>query len=293
MPRIAIKELVLLQETECFLVKTRRYQQLEVSPHFHAEYELNILSNAAGCKRVIGHHPGEVTGNQMVLIGPGLHHSWEHHHCRSAAITETTLHFQAHLFSEKFVQRNQMKNIKLLLTSAAKGICFPEETIAKIVPLLHSLRTSTGFESFLMLMRILDILSLAPATLLSPPGTRQPTLHLPDNRIERVLNYLYRHFSSPISLKEAAGIACMTAVSFSRFFKQRTRRTFVECLNEIRIDYASRMLAETTNSIAEIAFSSGFNNISNFNRIFKLRKNLTPKQYREVFAVERVYKMCS
>jgi transcriptional regulator GlxA family with amidase domain len=90
-----------------------------------------------------------------------------------------------------------------------------------------------------------------------------------------------------------AGIANMTEVSFSRFFKQRTGRTFVECVNEIRICHASRMLANTTNSIAEIAFSAGFNNISNFNRIFKSKKNLTPTQYREVFAVNNLYKMCS
>jgi AraC-like DNA-binding protein len=255
---------------------------------------LHILENATGAEREIGHHRGKVTGSQMVLIGPGLQHGWQHQDCRSTGITETTLHIHAHLFSDKFLQRNQMKGIKLLLTNAGRGVCFPGETIAAIVPLLHSLRaTTTGFESFLVLMRILDILSQAPATVLSSPGTRPSVLHFPDNRMERVLDYVNQHFNDPITLKEAAGMAGMTAVSFSRYFKQRTGRTFMECLKEIRIGYASRMLAETTNSIAEIAFSSGFHNISNFNRIFRLLKNLTPKQYREVFSAERVYKMCS
>jgi AraC-like DNA-binding protein len=293
MQRFAIKELVLLQENECFSVKTSELRLPEIPPHFHSEYELNILENAAGARRIVGQHLGEIAGREMILIGPGLTHSWQKHHCQSDKVVETTLHIHAHLFSEEFMQRNQMKTIKVLLANAAKGVCFPEKIIVEVLPLLDALKRTAGFESLLLLMRVLHILSVEPAATLLSSGIRQSTFHLPDTRVERVLNYFHQHFSSPISLKEASRIANMTEVSFSRFFKQRTGRTFVECLNEIRIDYACRTLAETTNSIAEIAFSSGFNNISHFNRIFKYKKNLTPKQYREVFAVENVYKMCS
>lgn len=290
MPRTVIKELVLLQETECFSVKTRQLQETPL--HFHSEYELNIPEETGRADRLIGQYSGQAAGNRMVLLGPGLHHGWQQYDC-STPITETTLHFQAHLFNEKFLQRNPMKNIRQLLSNAGRGLSFPEETTATILPLLHQLKKSTGFESFLILMQVLDLLSQAPATVLSPQAIRPAVPHFADNRMERVLDYLNQHFSSVISLKEAAGVAGMTAVSFSRFFRQRTGRTFMECLMEIRIGHASRMLTETTNSIAEVAFSSGFNNISNFNRLFRLRKNLTPKQYREVFSAERVYKMCS
>ena len=78
-------------------------------------------------------------------------------------------------------------------------------------------------------------------------------------------------------------IALMTDVSFSRFFKRRTGKTFVDSLNEIRLGHASRMLIETSHGIAEVAYKCGFNNMSNFNRIFKKKKNCTPKEFRETY----------
>ncbi|MBS1654603.1 MAG: helix-turn-helix transcriptional regulator, partial [Bacteroidetes bacterium] len=81
-------------------------------------------------------------------------------------------------------------------------------------------------------------------------------------------------------LNEAARLASMTEVAFSRFFKLRTGKTFVDTLNEIRLGHASRMLIETTQSVTEVAYKCGFNNMSNFNRIFKKKKDCTPKEFR-------------
>jgi transcriptional regulator GlxA family with amidase domain len=81
----------------------------------------------------------------------------------------------------------------------------------------------------------------------------------------------------------------MTEVSFSRFIKQRTGNTFIDTMNEIRLGNASRMLIESNDSIADIAVKCGFNNISNFNRVFKFRKHCTPKEFRENFSGTRVF----
>jgi AraC-like DNA-binding protein len=75
----------------------------------------------------------------------------------------------------------------------------------------------------------------------------------------------------------------MSEVAFSRFFKARTGKTFVDTLNEIRLGHASRMLIDTTQSVSEIAYRCGFNNMSNFNRIFKKKKHCTPKEFREEY----------
>ncbi|MCY1559897.1 HTH-type transcriptional activator RhaS [compost metagenome] len=81
----------------------------------------------------------------------------------------------------------------------------------------------------------------------------------------------------------------MQEVSFSRFIKKRTGKTFIDILNEIRLGHASRMLIDTTNTVFEIAYNCGFNNISNFNRVFKKKKNTTPKSFRENFSGTRVF----
>jgi AraC-like DNA-binding protein len=81
----------------------------------------------------------------------------------------------------------------------------------------------------------------------------------------------------------------MSPVSFNRFIKKRTGKTFVEYVNDTRIGFASRWLIEEKLSIAEIAYKCGFNNIANFNRIFKKSKKCTPSHYREEFSgIKRV-----
>ena len=91
------------------------------------------------------------------------------------------------------------------------------------------------------------------------------------------------NYDRSVSLSEVARLVNMTEVSFSRFIKKRTGNTFIDTLNDIRLGHASKKLIDTTHSISEISYNCGFNNISNFNRIFKKKKGCTPKEFRESF----------
>jgi len=290
---VGLKEFVLLPESDCFALKSRTLSQLDIPLHYHSEYELNLLENGCGGRRIVSHHFEETTDAELVLIGPDLKHGWQGYRCRSQDVTETCLHFHSNLFSKDFLRRHPVKNIQTLLSYASKGLCFTHDTVEEIAPLLKSLNTKSGFESLLLFLQIVHILSISPMVTILPVEAKKETTRWHEDRVEKVLDYVRLNFADPISLKQVAGIANMTEVSFSRFFKQRTGKTFVECVNEIRIDHASKMLADTTNNVAEIAFSTGFNNISNFNRIFKTKKNLTPTQFREVFSANNLYRMCS
>jgi transcriptional regulator GlxA family with amidase domain len=97
------------------------------------------------------------------------------------------------------------------------------------------------------------------------------------------MNYLNKNFEKNISLSEAAKLVNMNEVAFSRFFRARTGQTFIDTLTDIRVGHASRMLIETTQTVNEIAYKCGFNNISNFNRIFKKKKDNTPKEFRKAY----------
>jgi AraC-like DNA-binding protein len=55
-------------------------------------------------------------------------------------------------------------------------------------------------------------------------------------------------------------------------------------LLEVRLGNASRLLIDTTQSVAEVAYNCGFNNISNFNRLFRKKKSCTPKEFRENYS---------
>jgi YesN/AraC family two-component response regulator len=100
---------------------------------------------------------------------------------------------------------------------------------------------------------------------------------------------MQQHFDKDIGLNELAKHVNMTAVSLSRFIKKRTGKTFIDSLNEIRIGHASRMLIDTTHSVSEICYQCGFMNLSNFNRIFKKKKGITPSEFRKNFAGTRTF----
>ena len=97
------------------------------------------------------------------------------------------------------------------------------------------------------------------------------------------MKYLHSNFDKNITLAEVSKMASMSEAAFSRFFKIRTGKNFVDTLNEIRIGHASKLLIETTQSINEIAYKCGFNNMSNFNRIFRKKKDCTPREFKEAY----------
>ncbi|MEO6631182.1 MAG: AraC family transcriptional regulator, partial [Mucilaginibacter sp.] len=105
----------------------------------------------------------------------------------------------------------------------------------------------------------------------------------------KVFEFLYDNYDKPVALAEAAKIANMPTVSFSRFFKKRTGKSFIDTINEIRLGHASRMLVDTNYTIALIAYKCGFNNISNFNRAFKRKKQCVPREFRETYTSGKVF----
>jgi transcriptional regulator GlxA family with amidase domain len=114
-------------------------------------------------------------------------------------------------------------------------------------------------------------------------------LNYNSRRIDKAFEFMNANFHKPVTLKDISKLVSMTEVSFSRFIRKRTGNTFIDSLNEIRLGHATRMLIETTHSIGEISYNCGFNNISNFNRFFKKKKQCTPKEFRESFSGTRVF----
>ena len=124
---------------------------------------------------------------------------------------------------------------------------------------------------------------------LSDAGFTEANVSYSSRRIDKAFDYMNTNYDKPIVLKDVAKLVNMTEVSFSRFIKKRTGVTFIDSLNEIRLGHATRMLIETTHTIAEISYNCGFNNISNFNRIFKKKKGCTPREFRENYKESRFF----
>jgi AraC-like DNA-binding protein len=277
-----LREITPLTQGDCFTLFSRVKKDFDFPLHYHEEFELNFIQNGKGAKRVIGDHIEEIDDLELVLVGPNLQHGWFTHKLRGQQLHEITIQFHRDLFDDKFLQRNQMSFIRKMFEKSLKGILFSRETMESITPRLIALTEKHSFDSVLELLSILHDLSTSRniRTLSNTTFNNTETISYNSRRVNSVMEYLNKNFHKDVSLSEVSKLIAMSEVAFSRFFKLRTGKTFVDTLNEVRLGHASRMLIDTTQSINEIAYRCGFNNMSNFNRIFKKKKNCTPKEFR-------------
>ncbi len=281
-----IKEITPLSDKDCFYIADRRKTEFTYPLHSHDEYELNYVENAAGVKRIVGDSV-EIIGNyDLTLIsGEDLEHVWEQYNCKSNNIREITIQFSSNLFFGNFIHKNQFDSIRRMLEKAKKGISFPMEAIMKIFPMLDTLSSEKeGFYSVIKFLSILYELSLIEniQTLASSSFAKIDD-STDSRRVRKIYEYINKNYSDQITLNELANMIGMTPVALSRFFKLRSGRTISDYIIDIRLGNATRLLVNTTNSISEICYECGFNNLSNFNRIFKRKKNCSPTEFRENF----------
>ncbi len=278
-----LKEIIPLTQSDCFTVFSRVKESFDFPLHYHEELELNMIVNAKGAQRVIGDHISEIDELELVLVGSNLQHAWFSHKCKSKQISEVTIQFHKDLLDERILKRNQLSFIRRMFEQSTRGISFSKETASTLVDRLVNLNQKHGFDGVLELFSILHELSISRNTQLLSDASFNNTKKFSYNsrRVEKTMEYLNANFDKSITLNEVAKLANMTQTAFSRFFKTRTGINFIDSLNDIRLGHASRMLIETTKTVSEIAYNCGFNNIANFNRLFKKKKNCTPKEFRE------------
>jgi len=291
MHKKTIKEITPLTPNDCFTIFTRVKKEFDFPLHFHEEYELNLIMNGSGAKRIVGDHIHVIDDLELVLVGPNLPHAWFTHECKSEAITELTIQWHRDLFDEKLLRRNQLSFIRNMFEKSSMGISFTKETIQSVLPRILSLSQRSGFDSVIDLINLLHDLSASRSliTLSDTTFVNNPSFNYNSRRLEKVFEFMNNNYHKNVSLKDVSILINMTEESFSRFIKKRTGNTFINSINEIRLGHASRMLIDTTHSISEISYQCGFNNISNFNRLFKKKKNCTPKEFRENYSGNRIF----
>lgn len=281
-----------MSEKDCFYIADRDKTEFTYPIHSHSEFELNFVLNTAGVRRIVGDSIEEIGDYDLVLItGRNLEHAWEQNKCTSKNIREITIQFSSDLFSDSFLQKKQFSSIQHMFDLAQKGLAFPTEAIMKVFNLLDNLASEQqGFYAAMKFLNILYELSLFSnkARVLSSSSFAKVDLTADSRRIRKIQEYINENYKENIRLGQLAEMIGLTPVSFSRFFKLHTGKSPVDHIIETRLGHASRLLVDSSRSIAEICFECGFNNISNFNRIFRKSKNCTPKEFRENYKKKMV-----
>lgn len=284
------REVTPLTENDCFTLFSRIKKEFNFPLHYHEEFELNFIANGKGAKRIIGDH-AEVIGNlELVLVGSNLPHGWFTHQCGNEDIHEITIQFHRDLLDEKLLGRNQLSFIRTLLDRSGKGILFSSELTETIKPRLEALTQKSGFDSVLELMSILHELSISRnMRILSNASFSDDPINYNSRRLEQAFAFMQANYNKEIMLSDVARVVNMAETSFSRFIKKRTGKTYVDSLNEIRLGHVSRLLIDTTQTVAEVSFKCGFSNLSYFNRIFRKKNGCTPREFRQNYSGRRVF----
>jgi AraC-like DNA-binding protein len=286
-----IHEITPLMGKDALYIADRRKKEFTYPIHNHEVFELNFVEHAAGVRRIVG-DSNEVIGDyDLVLItSPDLEHVWEQNTCTSDDIREITIQFYLDLGDDGFLSRNPFFSLRKMLKEARKGLSFPMDAIMRVYQQLDTLSSvKDGFYAVMQFMSVLYELSRCEgARTLATSSYAKIEVESDSRRVLKVKNFISKNYMDDIRLATLADIAGMSPSAFSRFFKLHTGRNLSDYIIEMRLGYASRMLVDTAKSIAEISFQSGFNNLSNFNRIFKKRKGCSPSEFRENYHKTRI-----
>ena len=254
--------------------------------HYHEELELTLILKSNGT-RFVGDSIQQFSAGDLVLIGENTPHVWKNsdsYYLESSTETAEAIviHFRKNFAGADFLSMPEMSKIKNLINEAKRGLCFKGEALTLLTGKIESMVDKSPFDQILGLLEILnDMANTQDYKALSSQGFATSFSSTNGKQINAVYEYIIENFRSEITIEKVSAIAHMTSTAFCRFFKNRSRKTFTQFLNEIRISFACRLLMEGKMDVAQVCFESGYNNLSYFNRQFKIIKKETPSSYRD------------
>jgi AraC-like DNA-binding protein len=284
-----LREITSLSAEDCFLVIQRMRYGFVFPSHVHPEFELNYLENGSGALRSIDNSIEEVGDYDLVLVAGGVRHAYINHTCKFENTVEITIQFHQTIF-DSIINKRHFKSIKTMFESASHGLVFSRQMIERIRPKLKMISGDIpdSFQNFLHLIEILKLLSLdEEAHRLNIANNVKNNSNNSDDRLDTIMCYLHENYHRNVTQKEVAELINTSESSLTRFLKKWTGKTFIDNLNDIRISEVINRIIDTSDTISEICYKSGFNNLSNFNRIFRKKKGFTPTEYRERYARSR------
>lgn len=287
-----VREISPLSQGDCFCISTYSSNDFNQSFHHHNTIELALVSNAVGVKRIVGSQEDVIaTGQELVMIPPGLAHGWQAVSEIPNDLSVIVIHFDSDLLNEKFLNRAPLKGLKQMLTDLNRGILFQPEIVKDIAPLISNLTRADNLDSVIQLLSILHQLSLAKYRQIIPEDQGCKIISMGGDKIDEIYAYMIAHHHYRLTPDEVAEATGIKPALLTKFIRTSTGLSFTESLNNIRLKQVIRMLVETTHTVAEIAFACGFNSLANFNRLFRNSHGCTPVEYRQNYFAYRHVKL--
>lgn len=283
-------EIAPLTEQDSLFIVERHKKEFSYPIHKHNCCELNFIRGGKGVERVVGDSIEKIEDLELVLITSDLEHVWQQGCCEAEDIQEITIQFELSCLPPSLLKKNQFASISQLIERAKNGVAFSQTGILNVYQqLMNLLHQENSFQQMLSFFEMMHRLSLDSEMRVLSSGTfAQVGSPSGSRRVQKIKEHVEAHYKEEIKLCQLASLIGMTEVGCSRFFKMRTGKTISEYITEVRLGHASRLLVDTTQSVAEVAYDCGFNNLSNFNRLFHKVRRFTPSQFRSTYQKNKI-----
>ncbi|MDX9883129.1 MAG: AraC family transcriptional regulator [Prolixibacteraceae bacterium] len=260
--------------------------------HYHNEYELVYIHKSSGI-RYVGDSINPYSEGDLVLLGSRLPHIWVNDikdlNTSENQAVSTVIHFQREFVHHVFFNLSLMENIRNLFQLSARGVRFIN--FQKTEQRLINIQNSQATDKVILTLALLNQLCKhTRIELLSSKEYHLVTDNQNIDRLSKVHDYIVQHFKEKITLENLASVALMTPQAFCNYFKNKTLKTVFTYINDLKIGYSRKLLIETDLNVDQIAFESGFNSTTFYNRKFKEKIQMTPKEYRKRFKLEEKVK---
>ena len=255
------------------------YDQL----HYHPEIQITAIVKGEGVIYA-GNSMTSFAHNSVILIGSCVPHLFRN---ASPSIEEDTgcrlisLFFDQDSFGDRFFGVTEMSGIKGLLENSNRGIIITGSDGEEIHDIICSSVDHSGEDLIITMLQVLSKIRVADKQYIN---TELYQLKLNENeggRLSDVLYYTFEHYAKELKIEQIAQIANLSRSQFSTFFKLHTNKTYIQFLNEVRIENACRLLKEPRYTVEQAAYEVGFKNMSNFARQFRKVKGSTASAYRK------------
>lgn len=248
--------------------------------HHHEDIQLSFIVEGEGTL-IVGDTINQYKKGDIVVIGSHLPHVFKSNNQSGKSSHMLSLFFARDSFGSGFFQLEELQELSSFFKRAIHG--FKVTSSQKhIVDLFYKLERASKLTRFIILLELLKKTSQCQYKRLSSFIYEKKYSETEGKRLQDVFDYTISHFEQDILLETISEVANMTKNAFCKYFKKRTNKTYFRFLNELRVEHACKLLLDDRDlPISDIAYRSGFKNISNFNRQFKTIKAFSPNGYRK------------
>ncbi len=264
---------------QSFICAESKGEEFRCPYHRHPELEITWIVSGHGY-RLTGDHMAHFAPGDLILHGSNLPHLYQG--WKTDIDPAHAIYFQFHPEKIPVLALPEFRNLTKLFHGAERGLWFRRAKGSPVEDLVVSTLKAKGSAKLIGFLSLLDQLAKWRSTEpLASLGYQSNLSATKTERLQRILSHIEKNYFRDLSLQEIAKVACLHPQSFSRFFRKEMTKSFQAYLIELRLSHASRELMEGQKTVIEIAFESGFTNLSNFNRQFKRHFGETPTAYQK------------